>query len=977
MPKWFFLLIIVFFSSRVDADSFWMDEQETEDLRLLYFDPMTTYLVPHATRSFQNSLEFQRNIFDWTPYEKVTLMLQDFMDYGNAAAMSSPRNLLWVDVAPLKHSFETFPAVERIYQLMNHELVHVATGDVSNTADRKWRRFLGGKPQVTGEHPESLFYHFMATPRNVAPRWYFEGSAVFLETWMSGGLGRAQGAYDEMKFRAMVRDGQTPYSNLGLVAEGTAVDFQTESNAYFYGTRFFSYLAYTYSPGKVIEWLRREEGSKRYYSAQFEHVFGKSLEDAWNDWIEFEQEFQQANLDAVRKVALTSKQPLVQQALGSVSRSFVDTKSNTLIGGFYYPGVVAHIGVMSLADGSIERVVDIKGPMKYKVTSTAYDDQNQVVFYTSDNNKKRDLMSVDLRDGKAKMLLRDARIGDLAFNRVDQSIWGVRNENGYVSLVRILPPYDDWEEVHTWPYGEVLTDLDLSPDGTLMSATVEEINGDQFLRLFHTGDLLNENFKPFGQFDFGRAVPEGFVFSPDGKYLFGSSYYTGVSNIFRYEIATGEIEAVSNAETGFFLPIPMEDGSLIVFEYTGQGLLPTRIDPILLKDLSATNFLGNEIVKKYPVVMDWGVGSPADIDLDALNPQKGEYHPGRELEYASGYPVIEGYLGSVAVGWAFNWEDPMMFNTLKADVSYSVGTSLESSQRLHANVEYTTLDWRFQYWHNFADFYDLFGPTERARKGDAFIAGYMNPLIHDGSRTLNLDVETAYYTGLNTLPGNQNVEAEFTKLLSATAELNFKNMEESLGAVDHEKGYGWNLVGYMDHANGNLFPKIRGGFDFGFALPWKHSSVWLYNEAGLSGGNRSNTLANWYFGAFGNNYVDDGEIKRYREYQSFPGFEIDQLYAQDFARSMLEWNLPPLRFAELGLPSFFLSSARPAFFAGVMFTDISDSDHRETYSTLGFQIDFRFTVAHRQPMTLSVGLARGFIDWEKADDEIMLSLKIL
>ena len=47
------------------------------------------------------------------------------------------------------------------------------------------------------------------------------------------------------------------------------------------------------------------------------------------------------------------------------------------------------------------------------------------------------------------------------------------------------------------------------------------------------------------QFDFGSFVPEGFVFSPDGRFLYGSSYYTGISNIFRYEIATGDIEAVS------------------------------------------------------------------------------------------------------------------------------------------------------------------------------------------------------------------------------------------------------------------------------------------------------------------------------------------------------------------------------------------------------------------------------------------------
>ena len=48
----------------------------------------------------------------------------------------------------------------------------------------------------------------MAWPRGCdsRARWYNEGSAVFFETWMAGGLGRAQGGYDEMVFRAKDHD---------------------------------------------------------------------------------------------------------------------------------------------------------------------------------------------------------------------------------------------------------------------------------------------------------------------------------------------------------------------------------------------------------------------------------------------------------------------------------------------------------------------------------------------------------------------------------------------------------------------------------------------------------------------------------------------------------------------------------------------------------------------------------------------------
>ncbi len=961
----------------VQAEEFEMDLLETENLRLLYFDPLTTYLTPHVARSFENSIEFQRKIFGWEPYEKTTLMLKDFVDYGNAAALSSPRNLLWVDVAPLNHTFETFPAIERMYMLMNHELVHVATGDAANQQDLWWRRFFGGKPMSIGDHPLSILYAYLATPRNAAPRWYFEGSAVFMETWMSGGIGRAQGAFDEMMFRAMVRDGAHFYSDLGIVSEGTAIDFQTMTNAYLYGTRFMSYLAYTYGPEQVIAWLSRGPDSQRYYSDQFEHVFGKPLTDAWDDWIVFEHEFQQRNLESVRQVPLTPKEPLTDEVLGSVSRAFVNEATGQMYGGFYFPGVVAHLGVMSLADGSVRRLTDIKGPMKYRVTATALDPSTGTLFYTADNLAMRDLMSVDLATGKVRMLLEDARIGDLAFNAADGSLWGLRHLNGYVTLVRMPPPYESWNQVHTWPYGQVLADLDISPDGELLSATMEEISGAQYLRLWRLDDLLDSFAEPLAEFDFGRAIPEGFVFSPDGRYLFGSSYYTGVSNIFRYEVATGELEGVSNAETGFFRPVPLSDGSLIVFEYTGRGLVPTRIDPVPLEDLSAITFLGNDIAERHPVVREWAVGSPARVDLDSLIVKEGRYNPRKELEFDTGYPIVEGYRDTVALGYSLSWQDPMMFNSLRADISYSVDSSLPDNERLHADIEYRKLGWRFRYWHNDADFYDLFGPTERARKGNAVIAGYSRALIFDEPRRLDLETEIAYYTDLDQLPGNQNVDTSFEELLSAIVELKYTHTQQSLAAVDHEKGVQWNIALEGDHANSDTVPKLRAGFDFGFALPLKHSSIWLYSSAGIADGDRDNSLANFYFGAFGNNYVDDRHIKRYREYHSFPGFEIDQIAAQDFVKSVFEWNLPPMRFRSLGTPSFYLQHLRPAVFAGALWGDPGDDDFEEVYTSFGLQVDLQFTVVHRLPMTLSVGFARGFVDSNKADDEWMLSLKIL
>lgn len=968
------LLVLTIGVSRPMAASFEMDKIETPEMRLLYFDPTETYLTPHILRSFRNSIDFQKRMFGWWPWEKTTVLLKDFTDYGNASAGSSPRNVVVIDIAPTRRAFETFTSAERMYTYMNHELVHVSTTDVWNRRDAFWRKFFHGKPVPQQEHPETILYNFLASPRLNAPRWLLEGSAVFYETWMGGGIGRAQGAYDEMVFRAMVRDGAYFYTPLGLASEGQEVDFQVVANAYLYGTRFINYLALAYSPEKVTEWMRRSPDSRRYYSVQFEHVFGKPLNAAWRDWIRFEHDFQKKNLAEVEKYPATPARRLTKQALGSISRTYVEPSGN-ILGAFRYPGILGHIGELDIKTGRIRRLANLKGDMLYRVTSLAYDPQSNKAWYTEDNNALRDLMEIDLATGKTRMLIRDGRIGELVFNARDKSLWGVRHLNGFVTLVRMAPPYTAWNQVHTWPYGETLYDIDISPDGTLLSGSLDHIDGHGTLEVFRLDDLTLGNAAAIASFDFGQATPEGFVFAPDGKALYGSSYYTGVSNIFRYDLESRKIDAVSNAVTGYFRPMPMPDGTLLVLEYTGEGFVPAVIDPKPLEDLGTVTFLGNEVATAHPEVKAWGVGSPAKVNLAAIPAKKGKYRPWREMRPATAYPVVEGYKDSIGFGWHLNIEDPMQFARLKITASYSPDENLRKSERWHGRIEYGGLFWHAAYRHNGADFYDLFGPTKRSRKGDAFLAGYRRSLIYDPPRDLTVTADAAYYIGLDTLPGNQNVLSSVKNIVSASLGLRYSNEQKSLGAVDHENGWRLELEGSSDYARRRGYPKLRGGVDLGLPL-FAHSSLWAYSSAGIAGGPGASSLASFYFGGFGNNYVDNGEVKRYRQVFSFPGFDIDEIAARQFAKTVVEWNLPPVRFRDAGIPSFYLSWARPAVFAGALWADPGKSNDRIA-NNFGAQLDFSFTLAHRLPMTLSVGHAVGFLDGRRRASETMVSLKIL
>ena len=956
------------------AASFQLQSLETKDLRVLY-TPDNAYLVPHVARSFENSLWFQEKTFHWTPWDRTTVVLADISDYGNGGTSVAPFNEVTVFIAPDSRIFETSPGSERLFMLANHELVHAATMDGWNQRDAFWRKFLGGKPRPVDAHPETILYEYLTTPRMDVPRWFQEGIAVYMETWMAGGIGRAQGAYDEMVFRAMVRDHAHFYSPLGLVSVGTAVNFETMTNAYLYGTRFMTYLSLRYSPQKLLDWFIRTPDSKPYYAARFKQVFGITLDQAWTDWIAWEHTFQEANLKKVREYPLTRPTPLASHALGSMSRYFID--HGKLIGAFRYPGKLAYVGVLSLKDGSIRHVVDIKGSVKYLVTSAAYDPATHTFFYTQNNLDYRDLMAVDIRTGKVRRLQKQDRIGDLAFDAADRSLWGLRTANGYVTVVQIPYPYKTWHQVHTFPYGVEPFELDVSHDGGMVSMSVAEPNGSNFLHVYKTADLLAGGTVPFAKYSFGQGTPEGFVFTRDDRQMVGSSYYTGISNIYRYDLASGKMDAMSNAETGFFRPTPLPDGKLAVLEYTGQGFLPAEIDARPLDDLSAINFLGTEVAEKHPIVKTWGVGSPSKIDLDTLVTKRGVYKPAQEMRLQAHYPMVEGYQGAGAVGWHTQFGDTLSLYTLGIDAAASVGGPTDRGQRYHLSVDYKAMNWEVRYWHNHSDFYDLFGPVRTSLKGDSLLLGYKRALIFDTPRQLDFSASTAYYTGLATLPGLQNVASQVKSIFVTRAGLKYTDLKSSGGAVDREQGIGWNVDAATFVANGRTIPQLRAGFDFGFMLPVPHTSLWLYSSAGVSGGSRANNLANFYFGGFQNNYVDNQDPKHYREFDSAPGFEIDEIAGHTFAKSTLELNLPPLRFENVGTPAFYLKWIRPALFTGILVTNPNHHDLRQTARDVGLQLDLDFEVQNHLPMTLSAGYAKGFNGPRGNADEWMISLKIL
>jgi hypothetical protein len=951
---------------------------ETPHLRLITLDDASGYLLPHTARCFENALRFHSRLFDYTPSEPVTMLLHDFNDYGSGGTSTMPWNYLSIGIEPFDYVYETSPTNERMNWVMNHELVHMLATDKAAGPDRFFRSLFFGKVAPTADQPVSMAYSFLTTPRWYSPRWYHEGCAVFMETWMAGGIGRVLGGYDEMVFRTMVHDSSMFYDYVGLESEGTTIDFEVGANAYLYGTRFVSYLALQYGPESVLRWCNRTADSERYFASQFEQVYGTPLGDEWSRWIAWEHAWQQANLDSLARYPLTRVRSLTPRALGSVSRAFYDSTRGALYVASTTPGTLPRLVEVSMTTGRVSTLCRVTSPALYYVCSLAYDPVEGILFFTNHNGSSwRDIESYNVTTGETTLLLAGARIGDLAFNRGDRSLWGVQHNNGISTLVRIPAPYMGWNDILPLPYGKDLFDLDIAPDGGFLTASVIEINGRQQLIRLSIDSLLNGSSRYDVLHEFENSAPQNFVFSSDGRFLFGTTYYTGVSNVVRYDLAAKTMEWVTNCETGLFRPLPVSGDSLIAFRYTKDGFLPVTLANETRADIAPIRFLGQEIVDRHPIVMQWKIDPPSVINIDSLTTGQGEYEGWQHMGLASAYPIVAGYKDYTAPGVRINFLDPLMVYGTSLTAVYTPSPGVPQSERFHATADAQVWQWRLTASYNASDFYDLFGPTKTSRKGYSALVRYKDYLMYDRPRTLEYNLAAGVYGGLERLPDFQNVYTAADRFGVFNGDLAYTNLRRSLGAVESEDGTAASLSVENTLMGKKWFPRVFGTVDLGVLLPLPHSSLWLRGAGGKAFGDRQNPFANFFLGGFGNNWVDHREVRRYREWYAFPGVELNDVGGATFGKIMLEWTLPPLRFKRLGFPWLYCTWSRIALFGASVAADIDRVDDRRTLADAGVQVDCKLVLFTHLDSTLSFGLATAAEPGRHPVREFMISLKIL
>jgi hypothetical protein len=971
------------------------------DASILFFDKNLSEYMPHIVTTYNRGMLLHKQIWEDDTssfkYKMKTPMMYitDWEDDGNAGVSAIPFTIINIGMAPLNYSFFTSPSIERYTHLFNHELTHVVMADKYNKNDLFWRKLFGGKVSAESLHPISALWSYLTTPRWYSPRWYHEGIACFLETWLGGGVGRALGGYDEMYFRSMIKENNKIFSVIGLETEGTTQDFQLGTNSYLYGTRFVNYLAYRHGIDSLINFYNRTSSSRKFYGTQFKKVYGTSLKNEWESWKTLENEHQKKNLAEIGKYPLTKTEPLTNRALGSVSPPLLDNKRGVIYSAINHPGSLAKIVSIEIKSGKSRQLMLVNGPMMYQTSYIAFDSNHDLLYATSNNAGIRGMLVYDLNKHKIVKKKKFTRVSDIVYNNINDRLYGIFTNSGVSHIIYFDNSIESMKVIYSIPFGQSISNLAVSNNGKWLSATLFCEQGEQKLIRFNIAELENANFKYEELLTTEDYNLTHFRFSQNDSLLNGSSYYTGVSNLWQLNLNTKEFKLLSNTATGLFAPIQIAKDSLIALQFERDGMRPVKLGIGVLEDANAIEFLGEKAYKRNPQlahISEIADSSRLKIEFKEVYNKIERYRPFKELNFICAYPDITGFSDTSSfnnvtpvIGYRFILQDLMGLNRLNLHIGVSPWSNNKWKDRFHASLNWNYWGWKLSAYYNGTNFYDLFGPVLTSR------TGYKIGIKYKFKNTIIKPYEWEWGAGLATygmmdkLPLFQNISVDsgINSMQIATANIGFSKLRTSLGGVMPEQGYILKMMGYNYLTGGKLSPTLIFQADGGFLLPFsRNTSLWLRTATGSSFGNMDSTLGNEYFGGFQNNYIDHRDSYHYREVNSMPGAKIDQIQAHTFSKITGELNLKPIRFNNFGLLGLYPTYTQISLFSSNLLANPWGNGQFHNYINVGAQMNIEVVFFSYLKTTFSFGYAH---IWETSNSvgnklsrgEWMISLKLL
>lgn len=964
--------VLIHFYRREESDWY---ERESDNFKVVY-RPSQTHIVNHILNSAENALSALNDILKYKPKDKIVIGLYDASDYGLGFTTTIPQNFMRLEVEPLEPGYEAVTYSERYQWLISHELVHIVVNDQS-TGFESFLRFLFGKVPPEKTQPTSIIYSYLTNSIRYTPRWFQEAIAVYVETWLNGGYGRALSSFDEMYFRTEFMNDNAFPSPAYLETVKSHNSFLLETVFYLYGTRFLSYLSIKYGHQKILDWYNISGSSIIYgYLHRFEEIFNVSFDKAWEDFGEYEKEFQKNNIEILKSSKITEASRLSEKTFGWVSQPILDNKTNSVIFAYHRSHELATLQSFNLSSLKSGEITSLPTPSFFQVTSLAFDEETGLLFYTTNNNQLyRDVWVLNLDSHDKKMLFENIRIGDLAISPSNKDLWGVQHEAAELTLLYSAYPYNDITPVVTLDPGTEIFQLSFNPSGDKIAAILRQSNGQQSVVILNVSELKNSNSLGY-EIISSSGTPENPSWSKNGQFIYWSAFTNGVSNIYKYDLTGRTITALTNCLTGYFKPIELSSNKIFAFEFSTDGFIPVLIENTPAERLPAISYLGQKVIDSDPVLRTWNLPNPAIKSKPFTYAKEQGYNGLSNLKVQAFYPVVSGFQNQVVFGFFTQISDPMLHNDFTMEFGFSPLHERPSYPAFHIRFKYDYKQTIFlELSHHGPEFFDLFNDRKRGMLGTKITLNHNHYWLFDNPHKIKQTTAFTMYTGVEYVNDNlvRVSEPDFAVLVSS---INSRDLRRSIGSSDFEKGTDLNFTITL---YGTKFDKLEVAANSYLELGnfttwlWKHNVVYAKIAGGYVKEHPDLIQAEFYFGGFGNRGIDNDEIKQFRRVFRFPGIPIYSVFSNKFVKLLLENDFPPLRISGLELANQFLNHIDFSIYTQGM---IINSPFGNYWVDAGAQADFKIKHWFNLESTFSMGIAKAWSD-KMHDWEWFLSIKLL
>ncbi len=524
---------------------------------------------------------------------KTHIIVNDHTDSANGSATPSPY--------PRINAYVTAPETMSVLEayddwldiLMTHELVHVYHLDTVHGLPRVVNAIVG------------LGVHNVWPPNVIQPRWVIEGMATYLESSL-GSQGRGRSAQFEMMLRMGVLE--QAFQPIDMVTSGAKV-FPHGSGVYLYGARLMHYIAARYGQEKLTELshVYARTTIPLAINRTIEEVLGVTYEQLWKEFEQHLTREYQAQARRIRARGIREGRRITFATGNSASAQFIRhpfwSADDSEIyfyrdAGHRMPGIhrVKATGsriregvgigrenmspdikkVLQIQNASSGSFVGATSDIVFNMTRThdfrySWDD---LYRWHGPNPNNIERLTFGLRahephvspDGRTVVFSRnDSAQARLAFLQLDT-----------LEVTEVKPPERMFQATTPrWAPDSQRVAYSGWRDGGYRDIYVYDRKSEQTTRI--TAD---------------RYLDTEPSWSPDGRYVVFASDRNEVSNIYAYELATGEVHQVTNVLGGAFEPVISHDGKKLVYvgyRKDGFDLWVMKFDPTrFLKPLPAT-----------------------------------------------------------------------------------------------------------------------------------------------------------------------------------------------------------------------------------------------------------------------------------------------------------------------------------------------------------------------------------------------------